>query len=114
MPWRDGGVGCHPEKHEAWTPALFRLYLVHVKVRPRANGEPLSPTSAAGMAGTLHSCCASLHREALVERDPLSRLTPPREPRMVKPTIHPAEIANLLDAARAAPRDHLPDATVLL
>ncbi|MDP9354156.1 MAG: tyrosine-type recombinase/integrase [Chloroflexota bacterium] len=107
-------AGNHPEHPDGWSPALLRLYLVHLSERRKANGDPLSATSAASMAGSLRSFCAWLHHEELAERDPFARLKPPRAPKLVKPTLTWDEVAAVLREARDGRRTPLRDEAILL
>lgn len=108
---RDGG---HPEDPAAWSPALLRLYLLDLRERPKANGEPLAASSASSMAGSLRSFCAWLAAEEYAERDPFARVKAPRAPRLVKPTLSPEEVRRVLEGCRAAARNPLRDEAVVL
>jgi integrase/recombinase XerD len=106
--------GQHPEDPAQWSPSLLRAYIVFNRERRSARGGPLSASALNSLIRSLHAFCTWLHEEEWVERDLFARVTVPKAPRLVKPTLTAAEVQLILATAKEGHRTPRRDEAILL
>ena len=98
--WREEhGV---PDDPESWAPAVLRAYVIYQQDRRNVRtGLPLSGSHVNGLIRSLKAFCRWLHREELVSRDLFAKISVPKPPTLVVPTLSRPEIKQVLLAIRA-------------
>lgn len=104
----------HPDDPSSWAPALLRAYVVYNQTRTTARGTLLSGSALNSLIRSLRAFATWLREEELVDRDLFGRVTVPKAPRLVKPTVSPTEIQTLITTVRQGKRNALRDEAILL
>jgi site-specific recombinase XerD len=107
----DGG---HPRDPDRWTPDILRAYVAHCRERPAKRGGQLSPAALNSTVRAVRGYCTWLRREGLVDRNLFERVQVPRLPKLAKPTLSPAQVEALVQAARRKKRNALRNEALVL
>ncbi len=104
----------HPQDPAEWSATVLRGFIVYTQTRPSARGTQLSGAAVNSLIRSLRAFCAWLREERFVDRDLFERVAVPKPPRLVKDTLSPADIQQLLTTVRRGGRNALRDEALLL
>ena len=101
MAWCDANaISSDPE---SWTVSDIRRYVVFTQNRTSdRTGKPLAGSSVNSLIRSLKAFCRWLLREELIARDLFAKVTVPKAPSLVIPTLSKTEIGAILRAARVS------------
>src|SRR4051794_7836563 len=105
------GVPNDPEESSV---ATIRLFILYNQERPLARGGQPSSSGLNSLIRSLCAFCTWLREEGYVNRDLFARVSVPKAPRLVQPTVSSEGVARLLTVIRKGRRNAIGDEAVLL